>query len=877
MYDIVIVHGPNDDEILPHCVEHIKKNVGKYRHIYIISFDASSDIFEEEILKDCRVYDESVFPFSKSDVNTINQTPNRDGWYLQQILKLYVSLTIEEMLDDYVIIDSDVLFLKPIEFKSGSRYLYNMAQEQHIPYFEHMKRLHPTFKRVYEQFGGVAHHMIFNRDIVKEMFKFVEDYHSSLNGEHKPFWKIFLEQVEVGQRWASGASEYEIYINYMLQYHKEKVIPRKLKFEDTGAPVWYVLQNFVNTDIAYAALHAWRANRQPRPKKIKDLNMISGEAFQMLCETTVITREIEGFHTSLPKTVNKVYLDGMNQSMIEKLNNSKSIFVYTHILDRFISELLPKMTNSFVLMTHNSDHSINESHLPLLNDNKLIHMFSQNTFIEHPKLTALPIGIANSMWHHGQRSSIEHVMRVAKSFTNRKGRIYVNVSEGTNYAHRSGVVKSLRNNDLSDMMPSNRPHPVYLEEMSGYKWVASPKGNGVDCHRLWEVMYAGSIAICDDSVNARAFKNMGLPIILIGDGGWDNITLEFLQEETKKLMSTFKGNRHSALDLNWWKTKINSYNVNEGAFVLVYLGVLRDYIYECVKQIRLWNPVNKVYLCINNDEQNKPFIDLIKEFNIDVVYVEDLQMTEDHTLFIQRYTNMSIGGLWRYSMERFFILEETMSKYNLKNIFHLEIDNLVYFKVDELLEKCKSINKVLITSDSERRYIAGTCFVNNPTTLSKLNKFFTERGINRDEMHTIMEFTKVTNEVDCWPVLPSGDNTRLIYEERRHLTNDIQRMSKHFDTFKSVGDAACIGQYFFGIDKFIHNPNNTDGFINKDTIFSVDRLWFKWEKVNGLQRLNMSVDKENWYPITNIHVHNKSLERGMSDIPEMTKHLPNII
>jgi hypothetical protein len=342
-------------------------------------------------------------------------------------------------------------------------------------------------------------------------------------------------------------------------------------------------------------------------------------------------------------------------------------------------------------------------------------------------------------------------------------------------------------------------------------------------------------------------------------------------------MVYFKGNRHHALDLNWWKGKINSYNVNEGSFVLVYLGVLRDYAYECVKQIRLWNPTSNVYLCINNNEQNKPFLELIKEFNVDVVYVEDLQMTEDHKTFIQRYTNMSINGLWRYSMERFFILEETMKKYNLRNVFHLEIDNLIYFKVDELLEKCKSIDKILITSDSERRYIAGTCFVNNPDTLSKLNKFFTEKCINKDEMHSIFDFARNNKEVDCWPVLPYGDNTRIIYEDRRHLVNDIQRISKNFDSFKSVGDAACIGQYFFGIDKFIHNPNNTDGFINKDTIFSVDRLWFKWEKVNGLQRLNMSVDKDNWYPVTNIHVHNKTLSRGMSDISEMTKHLPNIV
>lgn len=874
MYDIVIVHGPNDDEILPHCVEHIKKNVGERRNVYIISFDSSSDIFEEEILKDCKVYDESIFPFSKKDVNSINQTPQRDGWYLQQLLKLYVSFVIEEILDDYVIIDSDVLFLKPIVFKSGNRYLYNMSNENHTPYFEHMKRLHPTFEKL-TNFSGISHHMIFNRGIIKEMFNMVEEY------QGKPFWRIFLEKVDVEQRHGSGASEYEMYFNYMLKHHKDKVIPRKLRFEDTGAPVWYVLQNFVNTDIAYAAIHAWRANRQPRPKKIKELNIISGEAFQILCETTVITREIERFHTSLPSSVKKVYLDG--EISYEILNNSKSIFVYTHILDRFTSTILPNLTNKFILMTHNSDHSINESHLPLLNDERVIHMFSQNTFIEHPKLTALPIGIANSMWQHGQRSSIEHVMRVAPTFTTKKDRIYVNVSEGTNYAHRSKVVKALRENKLSDILPSNRPHHAYLEEMSGYKWVASPKGNGVDCHRLWEVMYSGSIALCDDSVNARAFKNMGLPIILIGDGslpsaGWDNITLEFLQEETKKLMIDFKGNRHHALNLNWWKGEINSYlPCEEGSFVLVYLGVLRDYIYECVKQIRLWNPTSKVYLCINNNEQNKPFLELIKEFNVDIVYVEDLEMTENHSLFIQRYTNMDIGGLWRYSMERFMVLEETMKKYNLRNVFHLEIDNLIYFKVEELLEKCKSIDKILITSDSERRYIAGTCFVNNPDSLSKVNKFFSEKCINRDEMHSLYEYTKISDEIDMWPVLPSGDNTRVIYEERRHLINDINRMSKNFDRLLLLGDSAACGQYFFGIDKFIHNPNNTDGFVNKDTIFSVDRLWFKWEKVNGLQRLNMSVDKDKWYPLANLHVHNKTLSRGMSDLPEMTKHLPNII
>jgi hypothetical protein len=236
-----------------------------------------------------------------------------------------------------------------------------------------------------------------------------------------------------------------------------------------------------------------------------------------------------------------------------------------------------------------------------------------------------------------------------------------------------------------------------------------------------------------------------------------------------------------------------------------------------------------------------------------------------------------MGGFWRYTMERFFVVEECMRKLNLKNVFHLEIDNMVYFKVEEILEKCKSIDKILIPSDSERRYIAGTCFVNNPDSLNVLNRFFTEHCANKDEMHSIMDFTRTHTEVETWPVLPPGDNTRLIYEDRRHFENDIKRIGKYAELFGGVFDAAAVGQHLFGIDKYVHNPNNTDGFVNKDSIFDVSRLWFKWVKEEGNQRLYTSLNKEVWFPIYNIHVHNKDLTRSLSDIPEMTKHLPNIL
>jgi hypothetical protein len=882
--DIVIVHGPSDDYTLPYTISQVRKYVKDFRNIYIITHDAGIDLFDEELFKGCKIIDEKIFPISINDVNSIIQTPKRNGWYLQQLLKLYASLVIEEMLDDYVVVDADTLFLKEISFKSGERYMFNMGDEHHIPYFEHMIRVHPSFQKMVK-FSGISHHMIFNRMIVSEMMMMVERHH-----DFTPFWEVFLREVLPEQRPFSGASEYEMYFNYMLKNHKDKVIPRKIKFENTGLPAEYILNNFQDKPDGpyYASLHAWMSNRQPKPKVKKTtltpFKILSGEELQQLCDVTVITREIENFHRSLPSSVKKVYMfpeeKRSNEVAIDGnidytlLKGNKKVFVYTHILDDFIQKVWPNMNGKYVIMTHNSDHGIRPHHLPFLNDNKLIHMFSQNTHIEHPKLTALPIGIANSMWPHGQVSSIQHLVSLKRE---KKERIYVNVSEGTNRQHRGKVLDIMSRNPLSEFYPQNRPHKDYLAEMSGYKWVLSPKGNGVDCHRLWECMYAGSIAICDDSVNARAFKEMGLPIILVED--YNDVTLETLNSQEV----SYEGLKN-VLDLNWWKNKINSYLIqnNEGHFILVYIGQLREFVYECVKQIKLWNPTSTIHLCINNNDHNKSYVEGLSgasgpvKDDVNFVYIEDLEMTYQHKIFVQRYTNMSMGGFWRYTMERFFVVEECMRKLNLKNVFHLEIDNMIYFRVEEILEKCKSIDKILIPSDSERRYIAGTCFVNNPDSLSVLNRFFTEHCVNKDEMHSIMDFTRTHSEVDTWPVLPPGDNTRLIYEDRRHCVDDIKRISKYAELFGGVFDAAAAGQFFGGIDP-IHQKTNSDGFVNKDSIFGIDRAKFRWEKVNGLQRLNISVDGEEWYPVYNLHIHNKNLKRWLSDIPEMTKHLPNIL
>jgi hypothetical protein len=68
--------------------------------------------------------------------------------------------------------------------------------------------------------------MIFEQSILEEMFSTVS--------KEKPFWMVFLEEVDIWFRHGigSGASEYELYFNYVLQFHHDKIEVRELQWEN---------------------------------------------------------------------------------------------------------------------------------------------------------------------------------------------------------------------------------------------------------------------------------------------------------------------------------------------------------------------------------------------------------------------------------------------------------------------------------------------------------------------------------------------------------------------------------------------------------------------------------------------------------------------
>jgi hypothetical protein len=224
LIDIVIPLGPCDTELIKSTVSYAKQNIIGYRNIYIVSFDKNL------VIDGCITIDERIFPFNINDVVTFHGKQSKNRWYLQQLLKLYSGITIPNILQNYLVIDADTLFLTPTKFiNENKQLLYSFSPEYHLPYFTHMNLLHKSlFKK--SSLSGVTHHMIFNTYLLSELFNMVELYHNK-----GPFWKIFLEIVDKDHYDGSGASEYEIYFNYMLINHFDKISVRKLKWNNVSS------------------------------------------------------------------------------------------------------------------------------------------------------------------------------------------------------------------------------------------------------------------------------------------------------------------------------------------------------------------------------------------------------------------------------------------------------------------------------------------------------------------------------------------------------------------------------------------------------------------------------------------------------------------
>lgn len=226
------------------------------------------------------------------------------------------------------------------------------------------------------------------------------------------------------------------------------------------------------------------------------------------------------------------------------------VFVATHELPRFKAEVLPGIDERFVLVTHNSDWNIDGSNIELAADERIVRWFAQNALLRHPKLTSIPIGLENR-WRHNN-GIVGDYRRLGRKAGERRPRIAFGFSVGTNPKERQPALDALRKAPAADELAWTNSRD-YRRRLREYGFVASPAGNGVDCHRTWEALYLGVIPVVRDSVFHEGFP--GLPALFVGDWsellGWDEARLREAHERIAPSIAAY-----GAMWMPYWVARI---------------------------------------------------------------------------------------------------------------------------------------------------------------------------------------------------------------------------------------------------------------------------------------------------------------------------------
>jgi len=203
-------------------------------------------------------------------------------------------------------------------------------------------------------------------------------------------------------------------------------------------------------------------------------------------------------------------------------------FIKTDYINEFATAILPKINYKFILLTHDSDFSI-PGNTNILENPFLIKWFGMNVHSLHPKLQAMPIGMANEVWPHGNKQTMVKIINENNQKTNL---VYCNFDPNTNPEQRYNAMKKLRQLPFIDFDFVKHDYESYLRKVSTYKYIISPPGNSVDCHRIWESMYLKTIPICLKSIPLHYFKSE--PILFLDD--WGQLSRDLIDEKYELLM-----------------------------------------------------------------------------------------------------------------------------------------------------------------------------------------------------------------------------------------------------------------------------------------------------------------------------------------------------
>jgi hypothetical protein len=156
--------------------------------------------------------------------------------------------------------------------------------------------------------------------------------------------------------------------------------------------------------------------------------------------------------------------------------------------------------------------------------------------IQNSRINALPLGLTNntneSPLHPilGNQNIFKDILKIKKT-NNTHLKVYVNINLNTYYSRKKllSTIKNLSHIsvDIPEYSPKGRFS--FLSKIRNSDYVICPRGNGIDTHRFWETLYAGSIPIVTSKDLPIVGLQEKLPILILDS--WQDVSNSKLLSE----------------------------------------------------------------------------------------------------------------------------------------------------------------------------------------------------------------------------------------------------------------------------------------------------------------------------------------------------------
>tara|TARA_A100001015_G_scaffold269531_1_gene321284 strand:+ start:4199 stop:5077 length:879 start_codon:yes stop_codon:yes gene_type:complete len=230
------------------------------------------------------------------------------------------------------------------------------------------------------------------------------------------------------------------------------------------------------------------------------------------------------------------------------------VFLKTDLKEIYFNYYHQSIKSKYILVTHNSDISIEKEDLGFLDD-KIKHWFAAKlNVLALKKLTALPYGLENRRWL--KNGLVKNFKSELSKNINKNERILCSFNANTNLMERAPLVDIARNKQEIIDIRNFSESKTYIKELSNYSFNLCPEGNNFESHRIWESLIFKTTPIVINNIVNQNFYNMGIPLIMLDN--WNDLSNLDINDLKRINARNLEKNYEIFVNLNFWKSQIIS-------------------------------------------------------------------------------------------------------------------------------------------------------------------------------------------------------------------------------------------------------------------------------------------------------------------------------